>query len=103
MKIRVKDTVQIMTGKNRGSQGVVERVLPEEGRIIIGGLNLVKRHQKKQGDRQPGGIIEKPAPLDVSNVMLICPHCQLKTRVGYRIEGDKKVRICKHCQKELKA
>lgn len=102
MKVRLNDTVQIITGKQRGTQGVVEKIDPQSGRLIIGGLNIVKKHRKRQGNRA-GGRIEKSAPLDISNVMVVCPHCSMKTRIGYRMEGEKKVRFCKQCQKELKS
>jgi len=106
LKLRIKkgDTVEVITGKDRGSRGVVERVLTKQRRMIVTGVNIVKRHQKSRstGGAVTGGIIEKPAPIDVSNVMLVCPNCDLKTRAGYRIEKDQKVRVCKKCHKEIK-
>ncbi|NTV30620.1 50S ribosomal protein L24 [candidate division WWE3 bacterium] len=101
MNIRINDTVQIITGKQRGSKGVVEKIIPQEGRIVVGGLNLVKKHRKAQGNR-PAGRIEMSAPIDASNVMVVCPHCSMKTRIGYRVEGENKVRFCKQCKKEIK-
>ena len=106
MRIRKGDNVEVITGKQKGKKGVVERILVEEKRVIVEGVNMVKRHQKGGMDRAgksrlQGGIIEKPAPMDVSDVMLVCPHCNLKTRVGFKKDGKKKMRICKQCGKEI--
>lgn len=101
MKIQKGDKVKIMLGKDRGKEGKVEFVRGKEGKVFVGGANLYKRHVKKYKDMQ-GGIIDIPKPLDVSNVALICPNCNKLTRVGYKIEGNEKMRICKKCGKEIK-
>lgn len=102
MKIKKGDTVEVITGKDRKKRGVIEKVFPKKSRVMVAGVNLVKKHQKPASNR-PGGIIEKSAPIDVSNVMLVCPHCDLRTRVGYLFEDNsKKVRVCKKCQKTIK-
>ena len=117
MDIRRNDTVKVMAGKDRGKEGRVIRAMPSEGRVIVENLNIVKRHTKprpirdanRMGGQQiaPGGVIEKPAPIDVSNVMLVCPTCGLPTRVGYKfkeIKGETvKIRVCKRagCGEEL--
>lgn len=97
-KIKKGDTVEVITGKDRGQRGQVERVWPREGKVLVAGINLVTKHQRGTQD-QPGGIIEKPAPLNISNIMLVCPQCDLRTRVGIQRKGETKVRACKKCGK----
>ena len=95
-KIRTGDTVVVLRGKDRGKSGRVRQVLPEESRLYVEGLNIVKRHQKARGPGQPGGIIEKEAPLHVSKVAIVDPQTGKPTRVGFRIEDDgTKVRYAK--------
>ena len=117
LKIRQGDTVQVLSGKDRGKQGRVLQAVPGERRVIVENLNVVKRHTRPRPIRdsnrmggtqiQPGGVIEKPAPIDVSNVMLVCPTCGLPTRVGYKFKDVKgesvKVRVCRRagCGEEL--
>jgi large subunit ribosomal protein L24 len=117
MKVRQGDLVQILSGKDRGKQGKVLRALPAERRVIVENLNVVKRHTKPRPIRDssrmggqtvtPGGVIEKPAPLSVSNVMLVCPVCNRPTRVGIsvkEIKGEQvKVRVCRRadCGQEI--
>lgn len=97
-KVRKNDTVLVIAGKERGKRGKVARVIPSANRLVIEGINMVKRHSKPRTMTQPGGIIEKEAPLHVSNVMLICSRCDHPARVGFRIlEDGTKVRTCKHC------
>jgi len=99
MKIKKGDQVLIIKGKDRGRVGKVIKALPKEGRVVIEGLNLVKKHIKPRRGGEKGKIIEIPRPIYVSNVKLICPHCSKPTRVGYRFEGQEKKRFCKKCQK----
>jgi large subunit ribosomal protein L24 len=117
LKIRQGDTVQVLSGKDRGKRGRVIQALPREGRVVVENLNVVKRHTRPRPIRdssrmggtqiQPGGVIEKAAPLDVSNVMIVCPTCGLPTRVGYKFKEVKgetvKVRVCRRdgCGEEL--
>lgn len=100
MKIKKGDKVQILLGKDQGKTGTVEYVLSKDKRVFVGGANLYKRHVKKHGTME-GGIIDIPKSLDISNVSLICPNCKKTTRVGFKIEGDSKVRVCKKCKKEI--
>ncbi len=102
MKIKKDDKVKILLGKDRGKEGKVAFVLAKAGKVFVEGANLYKRHVKKQGQIE-GGIIDIPKPFNVSNVALICPNCKKITRVGYKIIGDEKVRICRKCEKEIKA
>lgn len=101
MKIKKGDKVQIIKGKDRGKSGTVEFVRAKDRKVFVGGANLYKRHVRKQGTLE-GGIIDIPKPLDVSNVSLICPNCNKLTRIGYKLMGKEKVRICKKCNKEIK-
>jgi len=101
MKIKKGDQVLIIRGKDRGKVGKVIKALPKENRIIIEGLNLVKKHIKPRREGEKGKIIEIPRPIYVNNVKLICPNCSKPTRVGYRFEGQEKKRYCKKCQKSI--
>lgn len=99
MKIKKGDTVLIIKGKDKGKTGKVIKALPKENRIIVEGLNLVKKHLKPKRAGEKGKIIEKPAPLHVSKVKLICPLCKKPTKIGYTFINDIKKRKCKKCQK----
>ncbi|OGO51456.1 MAG: 50S ribosomal protein L24 [Chloroflexi bacterium RBG_16_68_14] len=101
-RIRRDDLVLVITGKERGKQGQVHQVLPHKQRVVIQGLNLVKRHQRQRSERTQAGIIEKEAPIHVSNVKLICRACQKPTRVGSRVRSDGvKVRVCRKCGQDI--
>ena len=94
-KIKKGDRVAVLTGKDKGRQGVVLKVLPKDERVLVSGVNMVKRHTRPtQGDPQ-GGIKNKEATLHISNVALLDPKSGEPTRVGFRIDGDKKVRVAK--------
>jgi large subunit ribosomal protein L24 len=99
MKIKKGDQILIIKGKDRGRVGKVIKALPKENRVVIEGLNLVKKHIKPRREGEKGKIIEIPRPISVSNVKLICPHCSKPTRIGYKFEGQEKYRYCKKCQK----
>jgi large subunit ribosomal protein L24 len=109
IKIRKDDNVQVIAGKDAGKTGKVIRVLPEEKRVIVEKLNMIKRHTKprpapRASGQQviPGGVIEREAPLPISNVQLVCPACGKPSRVGYRINSDgNKVRVCRACDKDF--
>jgi large subunit ribosomal protein L24 len=117
MKIRKGDLVQILSGKDRGKQGKVLEARPKERRVVVENLNIVKRHTKPQPMRDssrmggaamtPGGVIDKPAAVDVSNVMVVCPACDRPTRVGAtfkEIKGERvKIRVCRRadCGQEI--
>ena len=102
-KIRKGDTVEIISGRteDKGKRGEVIKVLPEEGRVVVQGVNLRTKHQKNvqsQGRTISPGKVRFEAPLHISNVMLVCPKCGKPTRVGVQVEGDSKSRLCKKCQ-----
>lgn len=97
MKVIKNDNVTILSGKYKGSTGKVLKVFTKDNRVIVEGVNIIKRHTKPSQKNQQGGIIEKESPIDVSNVMVICGKCNQPTRVGYKILDDgAKVRICKN-------
>ncbi len=101
MHIKKNDMVKIIAGREKGKTGKVLSVTKEKGRILIEKVNLVKRHQKPDATGK-GGIVEKEAPLQVSNVMLVCSKCNTGVRVGHKVlEDGKKVRVCKKCQELL--
>lgn len=98
MKIKKGDTVEVISGKDRGKKGKVERVIPKDCQVVVSGVNLTKRHRKAKSANEPGGIIELSAPLDISNIMLVCPRCNIKTRVGFGFDAQgRKYRKCKKC------
>jgi len=101
MRIKKGDTVLVICGKYRGKTGKVLKVLPKEGKILVEGVNIVKKHQRPKREGEKGQIVELPAPIDISNVKLICPNCKKATRVGYKISKGKKSRICKKCGQEI--
>jgi len=101
MKIKKGDKVKIITGKDKGRVGQIERVYPKSNKVTIPGINLYKKHVKKNEQMQQGGIVEIPRPLDAAKVMLICSKCAKTTRVGFVIEGKKKFRICKRCASKI--
>jgi large subunit ribosomal protein L24 len=100
MKIKKGDTVRMLSGKDRGKTGKVSRVLPEDRKVVVEGLNLVKRHLRARRQGQKGQIVAKERSVSISAVALVCPSCGKITRVGYRISPDglSKSRICKKCQ-----
>ncbi|MEK7071770.1 MAG: 50S ribosomal protein L24 [Patescibacteria group bacterium] len=101
MKIKKNDQVLIISGKDKGKKGKVLNVFPKANQVLIEGINLRKRHQKPKKGGEKGQVIEFSAPVNVSNVKLICQKCGKAARVGYKITGDKKNRICKKCNQEI--
>jgi len=101
MKIKKDDIVLIISGKYKNKKGKVIEALPKEKKIVVEKINIRKKHvrPKKQGEK--GQVVEIPSPLDVSNVKLICPKCKKPTRVGYKIVGKNKSRVCKKCTQEI--
>ena len=97
-KIKKNDMVMVITGRDRGKTGKVMRVLPERGRVVIERLNIVKRHSKPRGAQSPGGIVEKEASINISNVMIFCDRCNAPVRVGVKSADDgSKSRNCRRC------
>ena len=101
MKIKKDDQIEIIAGKDRGKSGKVLRVIVKKGKIIAEGLNIIKKHTRPKKEGEKGQRVEIPAPVNISNIMLVCPKCSKKTRVGFNISGDKKNRFCKKCKGEF--
>ena len=99
-KIRKDDTVQVIAGKDKGKTGNVVRVLPAKNAVIVSGINIVKKAMRKRSQQDQGGIAEIEAPLNISNVAIVCKKCG-PTRIGYKLDGDKKTRVCRKCGETL--
>jgi large subunit ribosomal protein L24 len=98
MHIRKNDSVMVIAGRERRKTGKVLRVIPKEDAAIIERMNMVKRHTRGRGPQQPGGIVEKEAPIPLSNLMLMCDKCNAPVRVGRKtMTDDEKVRVCRRC------
>ncbi len=101
-RIKRDDQVLVMAGKDKGKQGQVREVLLNKHRALVQGVNMVKRHQAQRNERTPAGIIEKEAPLHLSNLQLICRSCEKAVRVKFRTRTDgAKVRVCKSCDQDI--
>jgi large subunit ribosomal protein L24 len=101
-KIKKGDSVLVVAGRDRGKSGKVTRVLPESGKVVVERLNIVKRHKKPTGPQGGGGIVEKEAPLDISDVMLLCGKCNKPVRVGKKVLDDgSRVRVCRSCGEQF--
>lgn len=99
MSIKKGDRVLVLSGKDRGKKSKVLRVLPQERRVVVEDVNMVKKHTRPTREMMQGGIIDQEAPIHVSNVMLICSQCGEPSRTGIRIlEGNQRVRVCKKCR-----
>lgn len=101
MKIKKGDNVKIMSGKDRGKTGTVMHAMPEEDRITIDGLNVFKKRSRPKRQGAKGEVVLVPRPMPVSKVMLICSTCKNPTRVGFHLDGPRKVRYCKKCKANL--
>ncbi len=101
--VKAGDTVKVIAGDDKGVTGKVQTVYPKTGRIVVAKVNMVKKHQKPRGQGMPGGIIDKEAPIDASNVMIVCPKCGKPAKMGHKfVDGEgkasrRKVRVCKKC------
>ena len=98
--IRKNDTVLVTTGKDRGKKGRVLRLVPEKNRLVVEGVNMIKRHTRPNPAKNvKGGVVQREASLHASNVQLVCPECGTHTRVGHKLlDDDRKVRICRKCE-----
>jgi len=101
MKIKKGDIVKMMAGKDKGKTGKVAKVIPSEEKIIVEGMNIKKKNMKPRKQGQKGHIAQISAPFYASNAMIICSSCGKETRVGYKIDGDKKTRVCKKCNASI--
>ena len=101
-KIRRNDTVQVMAGKDRGRRGDVRQVLPKDGRAIVTGVNMIKKHRRARSAQEAGGIIEMEAAIRLDNLAVVCTACGQAARVGFKsLEDGRKVRFCKRCDETI--
>ena len=97
MHVKTKDTVIVITGKDKGKEGKVLSAMPKEGKVIVEGVSVASRHMKPRKQGEEGGIVKMETPIYVSKVMVVCPKCGKPTRVAHKLEGGKSVRVCKKC------
>jgi len=101
MKIKTGDTVKVIAGKDKGKEAKVMKAYTRAKKVLMENINMFKKHVKKSEQNPQGGIVAAPRPLEVSNVMVICPKCKKPSRIGYQVTDGKKERICKNCKKTL--
>ena len=101
MKIKKGDKIKVIAGKDNGRESVVERVYANSEKLMITGVNIYKKHIKKNEKMPQGGTVEVPRPMDASKVMLICPKCKKTTRIGFELVKGKKYRVCKKCKSRI--
>jgi large subunit ribosomal protein L24 len=103
--VKKGDTVAVISGKDRGARGKVIQAMPQQRRVLVEGVNRIKKHTRvttNQRGAQSGGIVTQEAPVHVSNVQVVCPHCNKRSRVGHRTDDEvRKVRICRRCEGEV--
>ncbi len=102
MKIKKGDTVKVLSGNDKGKTGEVLEVIPKTQRVIVKGVNIRKKHVKPRKQREEGGIIPSEFSIHSSKVAVVCPKCGKATKIGYSVEKDEKVRVCKKCGAKIK-
>ena len=101
MNIKKNDTVIVLSGKDKGKEGLVLEAMPKAGKVVVEGINVVSRHTKPRRQGEQGGIVKKETPIRTCKVALYCDKCGKGVRVGYKLDGDKKTRICRKCGAEI--
>ena len=101
MNIKKGDTIVVLSGKDKGKQGKVLGTVPSEAKVVVEGINMVTCHVKPRKQGEEGGILKKEAPIYACKVQKVCPKCNKPTRIGHKVEGGKKVRVCKKCGAEI--
>lgn len=101
MKFKKGDEIIVTKGKDLGKKGKIEKVFPKKDAVLVGGVNMYKRHLKPRGQGKPGGIIDITKPISVVKLALVCSRCNQQTRIGYKLTGDQKIRICRKCKEEI--
>jgi large subunit ribosomal protein L24 len=102
MMVRREDTVQVIAGKDKGKRGKVQLVFPKEGRVVVEGANIVKKHVRPLPNVRQAGIVQREAPFHASRVMIVCSHCDRAVRIGHKfLEDGKKVRVCRSCKEVI--
>ncbi|OGH17878.1 MAG: 50S ribosomal protein L24 [Candidatus Levybacteria bacterium RIFCSPHIGHO2_02_FULL_37_10] len=101
MKLKKGDLVKVVLGKDKGKEAKIEKVLTKIGKVLVQGVNQYKRHLKARAQGQSSEIVTVTKPLGISNIALVCPHCRLQTRIGFRMEKNGKIRVCRKCNKKI--
>ena len=102
MSIKREDTVQILAGKDKGKRGKVQAILKKDGLVLVEGVNMIKKHTRQRQNVRQAGIVEREAPLNISNVVIVCNNCDKPVRIGKKfLEDQRKVRICSSCQEVI--
>ena len=101
MNIKKGDTIVVLSGKDKGKQGKVLGTVPSEAKVVVEGINMVTCHVKPRRQGEEGGIVKREAAIAACKVQVVCPKCNKPTRIGHKVEGGKKVRICKKCGAEI--
>ena len=101
MKIKTNDKVKILSGKDKGKTGKVIQVFPKEEKIVVEGMNVIKKHLRSRSKSEKGQVLELSAPFSASKVMIVCPKCEKSVRVGFKVEGEKKYRVCRKCNQPI--
>jgi len=101
MKIKKGDKIKVVAGKDKGRVGTVGKVYIKSGKLLVPGINIYKKHIKKNEKMPQGGVVELPRPMEIAKVMLVCPKCSKATRIGYEVVKDRKFRICKKCKSRV--
>ncbi len=101
MKLKKGDKIAILSGKDNGRTGTIEKTYQKQNKVLIAGINIYKKHIKKSEKMPQGGVVELPRPIDVSKVTFVCPKCKKNTRIGYKIDGTRKFRICRKCGEKI--
>ena len=101
MKIKTNDKVKILSGKDKGKTGKVIQVFPTEEKIVVEGMNIIKKHLRPRQKSEKGQVLELSAPFSASKALLVCPKCEKAVRVGYKTEGGKKFRYCRKCSQPI--
>jgi large subunit ribosomal protein L24 len=100
LKLKKKDTVIVIAGRDKGKKGEIKEVMPEARKVVVMGINIVSKH-KKTTKEKPGGIHKMEAPMSISNVQLVCPKCAKPVRVKISVQGGEKMRVCKKCNEAI--
>lgn len=101
MKLKKGDSVLIISGKDKGRVAKILKSIPKEGKILVEGMNVKSKHVKPKKQGEQGQVVKISLPMDVSNTKFLCPKCSKASRLGYKVDGDKKFRICKKCKSEV--
>ena len=102
LKVKKGDTVQVLSGNDKGKTGEVLEVIPKTNKVVVKGINIRKKHIKPRRQGEEGGIIPAECPVHVSKVNVVCPKCGKATRIGFSVEKDEKIRVCKKCGEKIK-